>query len=40
MTNQAIERYDRMTTTAEEITGRPAGSIEEFVARHSDLFAE
>jgi uncharacterized protein YbjT (DUF2867 family) len=33
-------RYDRMTTTVEEITGRPAESVEEFVARRSDLFAE
>jgi uncharacterized protein YbjT (DUF2867 family) len=33
-------RYDRMTTTIEEITGRPAESVEEFVAGRSDLFAE
>ena len=32
-------RYDRMTTTVEEITGRPAESVEEFVARRRDLFA-
>ena len=32
-------RYDRVTATVEEITGRPAESVEEFVARHSDLFA-
>jgi uncharacterized protein YbjT (DUF2867 family) len=32
-------RYDRMTTTVEEITGRPAESVEEFVIRHRDLFA-
>jgi uncharacterized protein YbjT (DUF2867 family) len=32
-------RYDRMTATVEEITGRPAESVEEFVARQSDLFA-
>ena len=31
-------RYDRVTATVEEITGRPAESVEEFVAR-SDLFA-
>ena len=31
-------RYDRMTTTVEEITGRPAQSIEEFIAQRSDLF--
>ena len=29
-----------MTTTVEEITGRPAESVEEFVTRRSDLFAE
>jgi hypothetical protein len=28
-----------MTTTVEEITGRPAESVEEFIARQSDLFA-
>jgi len=33
-------RYDRMTTAVEDITGRPAESVEEFVARRSDLFAE
>jgi len=32
-------RYDRMTTTVEEITGQPAESVEEFVTRHLDLFA-
>jgi uncharacterized protein YbjT (DUF2867 family) len=32
-------RYDRMTTTVEEITGRPAESVEEFNARREDLFA-
>ena len=32
-------RYDRMTATVEEITGRPAESVEDFVARRSDLFA-
>jgi uncharacterized protein YbjT (DUF2867 family) len=32
-------RYDRVTDTVEEITGRPAASVEEFVARRSDLFA-
>jgi len=32
-------RYDRVTTTVEEITGRPAESVEEFVARRSDVFA-
>jgi uncharacterized protein YbjT (DUF2867 family) len=33
-------RYDRVTNTVEEITGQPAESVEEFVARRSDLFAE
>jgi uncharacterized protein YbjT (DUF2867 family) len=33
-------RYDRMTTTVEDVTGRPAESVEEFVRRHIDLFAE
>jgi uncharacterized protein YbjT (DUF2867 family) len=32
-------RYDRMTTTVEEITGRPAESVEEFIAHRRDLFA-
>jgi uncharacterized protein YbjT (DUF2867 family) len=31
-------RYDRMTATVEEITGQPAESVEEFVARRRDLF--
>jgi len=29
-----------VTATVEEITGRPAESVEVFVARQSDLFAE
>jgi uncharacterized protein YbjT (DUF2867 family) len=33
-------RYDRVTATVEEVTGRPAESVEEFVARRSDLLAE
>ena len=33
-------RYDRVTATVEEITGRPAESVEEFVRRHIDMFAE
>jgi uncharacterized protein YbjT (DUF2867 family) len=33
-------RYDRVTHTVEEVTGRPAESVEEFVARRRDLFAE
>lgn len=33
-------RYDRMTTTVEEITGQPAESVEEFVTRHLDLFVD
>jgi uncharacterized protein YbjT (DUF2867 family) len=31
-------RYDRATRTVEQITGRPAQSVEEFVTRHADLF--
>ncbi|HEX6468836.1 MAG TPA: NAD(P)H-binding protein [Streptosporangiaceae bacterium] len=31
-------RYDRMTRTVEEVTGRPAETVEEFVAGHADLF--
>jgi uncharacterized protein YbjT (DUF2867 family) len=33
-------RYDRQTDTVEEITGQPAESVEHFVARRRDLFAE
>jgi uncharacterized protein YbjT (DUF2867 family) len=33
-------RYDRSTDTVEKITGRPAESVEEFVTRRRDLFAE
>jgi hypothetical protein len=29
-----------MTATVEEITGRPAESVEDFVARQRDVFAE
>ena len=29
-----------MTATVEEITGRPAESVEQFIARQRDLFAE
>jgi uncharacterized protein YbjT (DUF2867 family) len=32
-------RYDRVTTTVEEITGRPAESVKQFVAQRSDIFA-
>jgi uncharacterized protein YbjT (DUF2867 family) len=32
-------RYDRSTRTVEEITGRPAETVEEFVARHAALFS-
>jgi uncharacterized protein YbjT (DUF2867 family) len=31
-------RYDRSTRTVEEITGRPAEGVEEFVTRHAALF--
>ena len=33
-------RYDRVTDTVAKVTGRPAESVEEFVARRSDLFAK
>jgi uncharacterized protein YbjT (DUF2867 family) len=33
-------RYDRVTATVEEITGQPPESVEEFIARGSDLFAK
>jgi uncharacterized protein YbjT (DUF2867 family) len=33
-------RYDRMTTTVEEITGQRAESVEEWVKRQGDVFAE
>ena len=32
-------RYDRMTNTVEEITRRPAESVEDFIARQSSVFA-
>ena len=32
-------RYDRMTTTVEDITGQPAQSIEAFIAQRRDRFA-
>lgn len=32
-------RYDRSTRTVEQITGRPAQSVEEFVTRHAGLYA-
>ncbi|MFC7589365.1 NAD(P)H-binding protein [Nonomuraea antimicrobica] len=31
-------RYDRSTRTVEQITGRPAQTVEEFVARRAELF--
>ena len=33
-------RYDRVTATVAEITGQPAESVEEFVARRKDLFSQ
>jgi len=33
-------RYDRLTTTVEEITGQPAESVEEWVTRQGDVFAK
>lgn len=35
----AANRYDRLTHDIEKITGRPATSVRNFVARHADLFA-
>ncbi len=35
----AANRYDRVTHEIEAITGRPATSIQDFVAKHSGLFA-
>jgi hypothetical protein len=32
-------RFDRVTTTVEDVTGQPAESFEEFVTRQKDLFA-
>jgi uncharacterized protein YbjT (DUF2867 family) len=32
-------RYDRITNDVEAITGRPATSVRDFVAKHRDLFA-
>ncbi|MEV8516031.1 NAD(P)H-binding protein [Dactylosporangium sp. NPDC051484] len=31
-------RYDRMTSTVQEVTGEPAESVEEFVAQHRDMY--
>jgi hypothetical protein len=33
-------RYDRMTATVEDITGRSAESVEELVTRQNDLFTQ
>jgi NAD(P)H dehydrogenase (quinone) len=35
----AANRYDRMTHDVEAITGRPATSIHDFVARHANMFS-
>jgi len=34
----AANRYDRMTHDVEKVTGRPALSVHDFVAKHLDLF--
>jgi uncharacterized protein YbjT (DUF2867 family) len=34
----AVNRYDRLTHDFEAITGRPASSVRDFVARHAELF--
>jgi uncharacterized protein YbjT (DUF2867 family) len=35
----AANRYDRLTHDVETITGRPATSVRDFVARHAEMFA-
>jgi NAD(P)H dehydrogenase (quinone) len=35
----AANRYDRITHDVETITGRPALSVHDFIAKHADLFA-
>ena len=35
----AANRYDRLTHDLEAITGRPATSVRDFVARNADPFA-
>jgi NAD(P)H dehydrogenase (quinone) len=35
----AANRYDRLTLDIEAITGRPAASVREFVARNAVSFA-
>jgi NAD(P)H dehydrogenase (quinone) len=35
----AANRYDRLTHDVEAVTGRPATSVRDFVARHTELFA-
>jgi hypothetical protein len=32
-------RYDRFTNDAEQVTGQPPQTIEQYVASHPDLFA-
>ena len=34
----AANRYDRLTHEVEAITGRPATSARDFIARHAELF--
>jgi len=34
------DRYDRVTTTVEDITGQPAQSIESFIAQQKELFTK
>jgi len=33
-------RYDRASTTVEDVTGQPAETVQEFVARQKGLFVE
>ncbi|WP_172650928.1 NAD(P)H-binding protein [Rhodococcus opacus] len=34
------DRYDRLTTDVEDVTGRPAQSVEQYVAAHRELFSK
>ncbi len=33
------DRYNRLTTDVENVTGRPAQSVEQYVAAHRELFS-
>lgn len=34
------DRYNRLTTDVEDVTGRPAQSVEQYVAAHRELFSK